>query len=417
MNTIDAFKEKMKKYWNIVIDTLKKYDNKRNRIIALCAVALIVGVSSYLWVSRDDSRTKTINKFEVVLKSRNPYNVYKQISFENKGIKLNDENIKPFVDYINSDETRRDEILRSLRFDNSEGDKLISVKNDGNKYFIELKGIYMTLSTNLKDTEIYLQDKLYCRSDRDNYSEKFGPLIPGIYDIRAKIKGPFGEIESSDKFSLISKNSKVDIPVKAVNVSVEGNYTDSKVFINGEDTGKTIDQFKNIGPMPSDGSLKIHVEKNFPWSVVKSEEKAVEHLSYLRFDLNPMTEELRKNLEVSYNEFYKNFFEALNKEDINLITGCTEKVKKSLYVRYNKKSLIISNSYNLEDLKWQKDAISIENKDGIFSTFAIADVSYKEKKSLSIIPLNEEKKNVSFKTVMTYNTESNKWIVTEVSEI
>ena len=156
--------------------------------------------------------------------------------------------------------------------------------------------------------------------------------------------------------------------------------------------------------MPSDGSLKIHVEKNFPWSVVKSEEKAVEHLSYLRFDLNPMTEELRKNLEVSYNEFYKNFFEALNKEDINLITGCTERVKKSLYVRYNKKSLIISNSYNLEDLKWQKDAISIENKDGIFSTFAIADVSYKEKKSLSIIPLNEEKKNVSFKTVMTYNT-------------
>ena len=145
MNTIDAFKEKMKKYWNIVIDTLKKYDNKRNRIIALCAVALIVGVSSYLWVSRDDSRTKTINKFEAVLKSRNPYNVYKQISFENKGIKLNDENIKPFVDYINSDETRRDEILRSLRFDNSEGDKLISVKNDGNKYFIELKGIYMTL--------------------------------------------------------------------------------------------------------------------------------------------------------------------------------------------------------------------------------------------------------------------------------
>lgn len=417
MITIDTFKEYMKKYWNIVIDTLKKYDSKRNRIIALCAVAVIVGVSSYLWVSRDDSKTKTINKFEAVLKSRNPYNVYRYITFENKGVKLNEDNIKPFVDYINADETRRDEIIRNLRFDDSEGEKLLSVKNDGKKYFIELKGIYMTLSTNLKDTEIYLKDKLYCRSDRVNYSEKFGPLIPGIYDIKAKVKGPFGEIESSNKFSLISKNSKVDIPVDAVNLSVEGNYTDSKVFINGEDTGKTIDQFKNVGPMPSDGSLKIHVEKNFPWGVVKSEEKTVEHLASLRFDLNPMTDDLRKSLEASYNEFYKNFFEALSKEDMKLITGCSEKVKKSLYDKYSKKSFIVSNSYNLEDLKWQKDAISIENKDGVFSTFAIADVSYKQKKSLSIIPINEEQKNVSFKTVMTYDTEINKWIVTDVTEV
>lgn len=417
MITIDTFKEYVKKYWNIVIDTLKKYDSKRNRIIALCIAAVIVGVSSYLWVSRDDSRTKTINKFESALKSRNPYNVYKYITFENKGVKLNEENIKPFVDYINADETRRDEILRNLRFDNSDSEKLISVKNDGKKYFIELKGIYMTLSTNLKDTEIYLQDKLYCRSDRVNYSEKFGPLIPGIYDIKAKVKGPFGEIGSSNNFSLISKNSKVDIPVDAVNLSAEGNYTDSKVFINGEDTGKTIDQFKNVGPMPSDGTLKIHVEKNFPWGVVKSEEKTVEHLASLRFDLNPMTDDLRKSLEASYNEFYKNFFEALSKEDMNLITGCSENVKKSLYDKYSKKSFIVSNSYNLEDLKWQKDAISIENKDGVFSTFAIADVSYKQKKSLSIIPLNEEQKKVSFKTVMTYDTESSKWIVTDVTEM
>lgn len=417
MSTIDTFKEYLKKYWNIIIDTIKKYDSKRNRIIALFLVAVIVGVSSYLLVSRDDSRTKTINKFESTLKSRNPYNVYKYITFENKGVKLNEENIKPFVDYINADEARRDEIIRNLRFDNSDSEKLISVKSDGKKYFIELKGIYMTLSTNLKDTEIYLQDKLYCRSDRVNYSEKFGPLIPGIYDIKAKVKGPFGEIESSNNFPLISKNSKVDIPVDAVNLSVEGNYTDSKVFINGEDTKKTIDQFKNVGPMPSDGSLKIHVEKNFPWGVVKSEEKTVEHLASLRLDLNPMTEDLRKSLEASYNEFYKNFFEALNKEDMNLITGCSEKVKKSLYDKYSKKSLIVSNSYNLEDLKWQKDAISIENKDGVFSTFAIADVSYKQKKSLSIIPLNEEQKKVSFKTVMTYDTESSKWIVTDVTEI
>lgn len=343
--------------------------------------------------------------------------MYKYITFENKGVKLNKENIKPFVDYINANETRRDEIIRSLRFDNSDGDKLISVKNDGKKYFIELKGIYMTLSTNLKDTDIYLQDKLYCRSDRANYSEKFGPLIPGLYDIKAKVEGPFGEIESSNEVSLISENSKADILVEAVNVSVEGNYTDSKVFINGEDTGKTIDQFKDIGPIPSDGSLNIYVERDFPWGTVKSEEKVVEHLSSLRFDLNPMTNELRNDLESSYNEFYENFFEALSKEDINLITGCTEEVKKSLYNKYNKKSLIISNSYNLEDLKWQKDAISIENKENTFSTFAIAEVSYKQKKSLSIIPINEEKKDISLKTIMTYDKENSKWIVTDVSEV
>lgn len=417
MITIDNGKKILIKYYRNSVEYIKAHDNRRNRIIAIIVLAVIIGGISFLIASGGNKRTSVVNKFERTLKSSNPWKVYKDIVFENKDIKLTKENIKPFVDYINNDETRRDEIIRDLRFGNQGSNGIISLKEKDGKYYIELKEVSMILSTNLKNTEIFLNGDSYYRVQENDFSQSFESLIPGIYNIKAKVQGPYGEIEQSKDINIIGKNTSVNIPVKAVNLTLESNYTDSKVYINSEDSGKTIDQFKNIGPFPGDDSIKIYVEREFPWGKIKSEEKTVGELSTVRLDINPMTEDLKGTLENQYKEFYNSFFMALNKGDKSLIVNAKKEVKDYLYDKYKKKSLIISNSYNLQDLKWQKDAISIEYKDGVFSTYAIADVSYKQKKSLVIIPIDEEDKVVSFKTIMNYDNNEKKWIVTEVIEI
>ena len=394
--------------------------NRRNIAISIISAIIIVGAISFSYVYYGSSKSNFLNKFEKVLLGDDPYKALKYMKLKGKGA-LDNKTGEPLMEFIKENKDRGNDFIKQLRYgDNNENDILRLREKKGlilTSYYVEVKDVYINLSTNLKETEIFFNGESFYRVKENDFSQKFGPLVPGLYDIKGVYRGKYGDIENSAKVLVLSKEESVNIPLKGQYVTLDGNYRDSKIYLNGVDTQKTIAEFKEIGPIPA--TSKVYASRKFPWSdnEIKSEEKQIEDHSKLILNIDPMTEDVRKSLEDTYREFYKGFFEALSNEDKGYIKNTTESIKSNLYETYNKKSRMVSNSYSMDGLKWQKDAISIEKKDGSFKSRAIADIRYKEKTSLFVFNLSEVEVKKSFDTELTYDEEQSKWVVTSVKEI
>lgn len=393
---------------------------RRNIIIALIVAVVFIGGSSFMIGYYMSSKATLLNKFEGALLGDDPYKALKYMQLKGKG-QLDKKNGEPFIQFIKENKDRGKDFVNQLRYgENNENNVLRLKEKKGllfKSYYVEVKDVYINLSTNLKDTEIYFNENFFYKVKENDFSQKFGPLVPGIYNVKGVYNGEYGKIENEVKSIVLSNEEGVNIQLKGTYLTLDGNYLESVVYLNGENTQKTIREFKDIGPIP--GTSKVYASKKFPWSneEIKSEEQEIKDHSKLILNINPMTEEVRKTLEETYKEFYKGFFEALSNGDKKYIKNTSESIKENLYKTYKKDSFIVSNSYVMDGLKWQKNAISIEKKDGKFTSRAIADIRYKEKTNLFVFNLNEVEVRKSYDTELTYDEKEDKWVITSVKEI
>lgn len=399
---------------------IKPKINKRNVIIALILAVVIIGSSSFMIGYYLSSKATLLNKFELALLGDDPYKALKYMKLKGKG-QLDRKNGEPFIQFIKENKDRGKDFVNQLRYGENNENNILRLKESKGlvfkSYYIEVKDVYINLSTNLKDTDIYFNENLFYKVKENDFSQKFGPLVPGIYNVKGVYDGEYGKIENEAKYTVLSNEEGINIQLKGIYLTLDGNYLESVVYLNGENTQKNIREFKDIGPIP--GTSKVYAAKKFPWSneEIKSEEQEIKDHSKLILNIDPMTEDVRKTLEETYREFYKGFFEALSNGDKKYIKNTNESIKDNLYKTYKKDRFIVSNSYVMDGLKWQKNAISIEKKDGKFTSRAIADIRYKEKTNVFVFNLNEVDVKKSFDTELTYDEKENKWVITSVKEI
>lgn len=422
MNKEDFYdlKDKISKWlkW-FVNEKLKKLTNKQ-KIIIIVGIVLLVGFGSFSYVIAKSSKSRVISEFEKTLNSKNPYRIYKYMKSGDPQLEVNEETIKPFVDYLNENPDRKREFVNILRYEDSSRD-LLKLKSEegflGLKYYIELSSVNLNINVNLENTKIYLNEKeVYDTKEEDSYF-KVGPIFPGTYNLKSIYKNEYGQISESRNISVLLYENNIDVKLKGVKLTIDSNYRDSNVFINGDDSGKTVDEFKERGPIPSDGSCNVYVERQFPWGIVKSDEKTIGDSGVIKLDLNPLTDDLRMHLEGIYKDFYNDLFRAVTDGNKDKIKNTSSTIKDELYNKYYQKGMIIKNSYELKDLKWEQNNISMKYEDGKYKTYAIAEISYQKQQSIVFIPYNEETINKSFMTELTYDKGSDSWIVTKVDEV
>lgn len=415
-NAYEVISEKMKTFKRYI----KPKMTRKNVIIALIVAVVVVGSSSFIFGYYMSSKSTLLNKFERALLGDDPYKALKYMQLKGKG-QLDKENGEPFIQFVKENKKRGKDFVNQLRYgDNNETNILRLKERKGllfNSYYIEVKDVYINLSTNLKDTDIYINENFFYKVRENDFSQKFGPMVPGIYNLKGVYNGEYGKIENEVRATVLSSEESVNIQLKGMYLTLDGNYLEGIVYLNGANTEKTIRQFKDIGPIPS--TSKVYAAKKFPWSSeeIKSEEKQINDHSKLVLNIDPMTEDVRKTLEENFKDFYKGFFEALSNGDKKYIKNTSDTIKDNLYKLYKKDSFIVSNSYSMDGLKWQKNAISIDHKDGKFTSRAIADIRYKEKTNLFVFNLNEVEVKKSFDTELTYDEKEDKWVITNVKEI
>jgi hypothetical protein len=109
-------------------------------------------------------------------------------------------------------------------------------------------------------------------------------------------------------------------------VSVDSNYDDATVFVNGENTGYTVEDlyYSGLGPVPTDGSVEVHVEKDFPWGTVSTEPVAIFGSDEYDFDIDPLTEELKQEIMDTVNKFEEEWTYAVKNLDASVYTTLTD---------------------------------------------------------------------------------------------
>lgn len=382
--------------------TLEKI--KKNYKIILLIILTMFLFLGYSLGKTNHSREKFISDTQEILKSGDCGKLSKKVRLNGERVKANE--LEPLIKYYSESNRINTTIDKLMKLGETETFVLKDKKGIfGDDYYLDLKTYSLGVNTNYEEGIFCVNDKSYIES-----GENFEALIPGIYMLSGKLNSDYGSISESKEILLVD-NEEITINFNAINVSITSKYTDAEVFINGEDSKKTVADIGTIGPLPADGSVTLSIEKEFPWGKITSEKVQVNDKPTISLDLNIGNEELENQLSGVTDKFYKGVFEALNNEDKDKMSNCTAEVKNKIYNILEKKYIIFKNEYTIEKVKIMNDKNEYycDNNDTYRATVVVK-VDYNVEKCL--FGLNKTSNSKMFFTKLIY--ESGNWKIEDV---
>jgi uncharacterized membrane protein YvbJ len=420
--------------------------NKKRLIAAGIGLAVLLGAYKTGEVLTDKDRL--INNFETALNEKDSEEIADLLSSNDKKLEINKDSVKGFVKYIDENPEEVEEIVTLLRkqseyeeykaeepkqfFDEFTEDYLednvVTLEKDGkflfyDKYKLNVNSVYLTVETNYKDTTIYLNGKKLDKTKKPNYVKKFGPYLPGLYTLEAKLKTDFVDLVTKEKVSLVhmGKEAAASLYLEGEDVHLETNIDPDagvrgKLLINGKDVG--VNPFENptFGPVLTDGSMTIAVEAQLPWGSVKTDEMKIDD-SEIDIDLSH-NKEFKKTLMNTVHTNTNEWIQAYTAGDTNKLTNVTEEYKQQItddiaeakeYDTYFK-GKFLGSTFDL-------DSFEVYYEDGVWkSRFDV------EEKYLSDFfyeddsPQLEENSNY-WSYELIYDKDYKKWLVNSSSEI
>ncbi|WP_214703319.1 MULTISPECIES: zinc-ribbon domain-containing protein [unclassified Exiguobacterium] len=143
------------------------------------------------------------------------------------------------------------------------------------RYGLELIPQTMYVSSNFDAITVSLPDpygkeKLESEGDQVVIRDAF----PGMVEVSVKYDGQYGEDQAVKAFNSLESSNQDEpfmVAFKGLSVELDQTYNDAPLFVNGEDSGKTVGEWKTYGPVPKQGvSLSTYIE--MPWGMVESKQ-------------------------------------------------------------------------------------------------------------------------------------------------
>ena len=404
-------KEDLKNYFSDLIKDIKSIKRetifeimkKRGKLLTILALVILMFLG--FGIGRiNTSKEHLLSKLEVALKNESSNKLSSIAKFNNK--KVSKKEVQPLINYYSKDNSRVDSLINKLKTVGETEDLKLVEENRvfGTRCYIDIKPYSLKIDSEFKDSRFTIDDKNYI-----NAGSKIDKLIPGVYPVKGILESGFGDIEASKEIVLM-KDEEIDMEFDAVMLNISSAFYDAEVFANGQSTGILVKDAKNIGPFPTTGEVKLHIEKEFPWGRVKGEEVQVKDIPNLTLNLSMENETLKSEIDTVVDEFYRSVFLSLNEEDKSVIKGGTENAINKIYDVLEKKYFILKNKYNIKDIRIVEDKNQYRHEDGIYSATIVVSVDYTVSKSF--LGLNKEESNKLFFTKMIYN--GKEWKVEDI---
>lgn len=380
------------------------WENYKKIIIPLILIlSLFLG---YFIGTPKDNKQEVINKLKIGLEDGNVKTLNRIIKVNGKDATGNE--LEPLVKYFSGRSDRVAEFVSLVQ--NNGATKIMELRNEkkffGTRCYIDLKTFELLINSNLKDTQITLNNK------KIEPGKVVKNVIPGQYTLEASVNSEYGLIKETGDI-MVLKNTNVNLDLRGEKITVNSEFKDATVLINGESSKKTVEQFKEIGPMPMDGSVTLSLEKNFPWGKVVGSKVVVKDSSIVNLTLDMANDKLWEEVEETLNGFYGSVFDALNNQDKEQITESTENVKNKIYSILEKQYIFLKNNYKLDSLTIDKEKSNFNYKDGKYVGTVVCDINYTVSKNIfGIIGISENKENKKFFTNIIY--ENGKWVVSNI---
>lgn len=397
------FLRKYNEVKNINKENYKEFFKKNTKILVVIFIVVFLFLG-YMVGNTRTTKDQVLKNLEIGLQKGSLYKLDSIIRVDDKKVPKND--LKPLVQYYKGKNSEVNNVIDDLKENNSKSIfKLESEKGlFFDKYYVELKTFNLSVISNFDGADITLNNKEKIKS-----GETLKKLIPGNYKLVGVVDNKYGKIKKEENITLMN-NQTVNLKLDGVLVTVDSSFKDADVLVNGEDSGIKVENFKDVGPMPSDGSIKLSLKKEFPWGVITGTEEEVREISDINLNLNISNEKLWNDVNTSISEFYKSVFEALNEEDKNVITMATEEAKNKIYSVLEKNYIILKNKYNISSLNIDKDKSKFEYKDGEYTGTVVCNVKYNISKFL--FGLGKEENTKKFLTRVVYK--NGEWVINSV---
>lgn len=370
---------------------------ERNRLKFLIMFISIFAIFIFLLSSFGLSKEEVLSKFELALINGNPSTLAQYVKVENE--KVSSKELQPLIDGYDKDKVRIKKIVNELRKVGKSGNFTVESRKGflKEKYYIDINTINVSFITNINDVDIEFSNKRFNLIDKAEFD-----VIPGTYKVLYTYKTEYGDISESKIVNLM-EDETVEINVDGRYITLYSNFDDAKVFINDLDTGLEAKDVKNYGPLPKDKDIKIHLEREFPWGKINSEEVLISNDQYIKLDINMVNDELNNMIDEKVNEFYFSSFEALNSKDKSLILGATEEVKEMVYNYINEKAFLLSNNYEITDLSVEIEKSDFKYEDNIYKASLVTRIDYSVYKKL--LPFVKNSSESSFILNLEYENE------------
>ena len=384
-----------------VICIIKKYWIR----LAVVLTITLLGVG-YLIGSSATSESRVLAKLQDSLNASDVKKLQGIVKINNR--EVSEEQLEPILRYYKQDSSRVNSTIKMLKSTGESSDFVIKTEKGflRTKYYLDIKGYTLTITSNFSEGKFYLDKD----TDKKIVSgTSFKQVVPGIHDINGYLKGEYGDIKSSKEI-VVMDNEEVNINFKAANIVVNSTYTDADIYINNKKTNSLILDKKEFGPIATDGSVEVYIQKDFPWGTIKSDTQKIKDNPNISLEINMKNNKLMNEVESSVEDFYYSVFDSLNHEDKSVINNSSDEVKDEMYKIFEKNYFLLKNRYNITSLKLDEEASEFWYVDGEYYGRIVTKINYEISKI--ILQFDKEKFEKNFFVEVKYI--DGKWQVQKV---
>ena len=314
------------------------------------------------------------------------------------GERVKEKKLESLVEYYSNGNNKIDTLITNLKNNNETKDfKLQSKKYFfWNMYYLDVKTFNIKIKSNFEEGNFILGN-----SGKVKAGETIKNVIPGNYKITGSLNSNYEEIKTS---------KEIELNFPATKITINSDFQDAEVYINGKDIKKEVKDLKDFGPVPTDGTVSVYLEKDFPWGRNKGEEVKITENPTINLTVPISNETLEGDLTNIITKFYESVFVALNKQNKKYIENCTNDIKNKIYSSVEKKYILFKNKYSNLKINIDFDNSQYFYTDDTYRATIVANVQYDVSKA--ILDINKETYTKSFFTRIVYKDD--KWIVEDV---
>lgn len=320
--------------------TPKGKRSKKKMLFLISSIAIIVLlIVAYKVIENMTSPTHLVKEFEVAAEKQDAEKMASLLTSKEDELKITKESIKPFLTLLDSNNSEMQMLMNHLKTQ-ADGQSFlhsmpVNLVKDGKKflffnhYKLEVNPVYIKVSTNYKDTDIYVDDKKVVTADKENFNEEIGPFLPGEHSLKAVYELDFFHLDTEKKVSAFDSSYAefVDLMLEGDNVSfdlISNKYDDLKsikLYINGKDTGWDLKKDARVGPLLVDGSMNASFEADFPWGTVRTDDVPIDN-HYIEFNFGNSKEfkQSMMDLVVNFNEEFVKTFATVDPKGLTTVT-------------------------------------------------------------------------------------------------
>ena len=366
---VEVIVDKTAASYTEVQNEIKPAKSKKNLflIIGFLIIAAVL-FGAYKFGAYKFSKEKQVNVMIEAFQKKDINAIDEIVKADDPSLKIKTEDIKAYMRYLKENPSYNKELLAYLQKQTID-QKLTKDKasfKDGQiveegkewflypKYKFSMKSYYMSVSTTAKNAEIYVNDKKETELSSGKTSKELGPYFPGTYVVKATAKTELTELETEEVVDLADEQSgkvEVDLSLEGKYVTISSDENDANVFVNGKKRGKLTYGSYNLGPVSTDETVEVYLEKTTDFGVMKSESIKIGDQStyYLKFPKETSSSAVG---EFVRNHIYDNV-RAISLNDFSLIENNYDKSGKSYkedrdYLQYLHKKGITEDLLTME---------------------------------------------------------------------